>query len=139
MVDLERASLFPIVPLSQASDAAIVKPSIIVVGENEYLIVSWTGASTIGLFLTSDGDPVRGTLEWPRHPEAICMCLSLQSCTASPIWIPFPQVLIIRTLQPSFRTILSRFIILKPKRSCRSSVPSQLRLLHHQASILVNG
>ena len=74
MVDLEGASLFPIIPLSQAPDSAIaVKPSITVVGDNEYLIISWTGASTIGLFITGDGDPVRGTVEWPRHPEAVCM------------------------------------------------------------------
>jgi hypothetical protein len=36
------------------------------------LILSWTGASTLGLFITGDGDPVRGTLEWPSHPEAVC-------------------------------------------------------------------
>ncbi|KAF8234973.1 hypothetical protein L208DRAFT_788835 [Tricholoma matsutake] len=74
MVDLEAASLFPIVPLSQASDSSVtVKPSITVIGDNEYLIISWTGASTMGVFITDDGDPIRGTLEWPRHPEAICL------------------------------------------------------------------
>ncbi|GLB42247.1 putative CNH domain containing protein [Lyophyllum shimeji] len=74
MVDLEGASLFPIIPLSQAQDSSVyVKPSITVVGENEFLILSWTGASTIGLFLTGDGDPVRGTLEWPSHPQAVCL------------------------------------------------------------------
>ncbi|KAF5379248.1 hypothetical protein D9615_005933 [Tricholomella constricta] len=74
VVDLEGASLYPIIPVSQAQDSSIpVKPSITVVGENEYLILSWTGASTIGLFITGDGDPVRGTLEWPSHPEAVCL------------------------------------------------------------------
>ncbi|KAF8069012.1 hypothetical protein FPV67DRAFT_1761709 [Lyophyllum atratum] len=74
MVDLEKASLFSIIPVSQAQDSTIpVKPSITVVGENEFLILSWTGASTIGLFITGDGDPVRGTLEWPSHPEAVCL------------------------------------------------------------------
>lgn len=74
MVDLELASLFPIVPLSQAQDSNVyVKPSITVVGDSEFLILSWTGASTIGLFITGDGDPVRGTLEWPSHPEAVCL------------------------------------------------------------------
>ena len=76
MVDLEGASLFPIIPLSQAADSVTVKPSITVVGDNEYLILSWTGASTMGLFITGEGDPVRGTLEWPSHPEAVCMSLS---------------------------------------------------------------
>ncbi|RDB27975.1 Transforming growth factor-beta receptor-associated protein 1 [Hypsizygus marmoreus] len=75
MVDLEGASLFPVIPISQApeSSTAFVKPSITIVGENEFLILSWTGASTIGLFVTGDGDPVRGTLEWPMHPEAVCL------------------------------------------------------------------
>jgi hypothetical protein len=43
-----------------------------VISENEFLILSWTGTSTLGLFITADGDPVRGTLEWSSHPEAIC-------------------------------------------------------------------
>jgi vacuolar protein sorting-associated protein 3 len=71
MVDLERASLFSIIPLSQ-DPSVTVKPSITVIGDYEFLIISWTGASTMGLFITGDGDPVRGTLEWPRHPEAVC-------------------------------------------------------------------
>lgn len=74
VVDLDGASLFPIIPVSQAFDSSTrVKPSITVVGDNEFLILSWTGASTIGLFITGDGDPVRGTLEWPSHPEAVCL------------------------------------------------------------------
>lgn len=75
VVDLEGASMFPILPLSQAPDPTpfVVKPSITVIGNSEFLILSWTGASTLGLFITGDGDPVRGTLEWPSHPEAICL------------------------------------------------------------------
>jgi hypothetical protein len=79
MVDLQGASLFPIIPLSQAQYSVTVKPSITVISDNEYLIISWTGASTIGLFITGEGDPVRGTLEWPRHPEAICKCSNPRS------------------------------------------------------------
>ncbi|KAG6902189.1 hypothetical protein C0995_003285 [Termitomyces sp. Mi166 len=74
MVDLEAASLFPVVAISQAPDSDIlINPSITVVGENEFLILSWTGTGTIGLFLTAEGDPVRGTLEWPSHPVAVCL------------------------------------------------------------------
>ena len=74
MIDLELASLTPLFPLSQAPDkSVVVKPSITVINETEFLILSWTGASTIGLFVNSDGDPVRGTLEWPAHPQAVCM------------------------------------------------------------------
>lgn len=78
MVDLEGASILPLLPLSQAEDPLdfVLKPSITVVGDNEFLILSWTGASTLGLFITGDGDPVRGTLQWPLHPEAVCMCHS---------------------------------------------------------------
>ncbi|KAJ7927508.1 hypothetical protein B0H13DRAFT_2653488 [Mycena leptocephala] len=32
---------------------------------------SWTGASTLGVFVSGGGDPVRGTLEWPAHPRAV--------------------------------------------------------------------
>ncbi|PPQ78798.1 hypothetical protein CVT24_002374 [Panaeolus cyanescens] len=73
IVDLENASLFPVLPLSQAYDEVpfVVKPSITVISPNEFLIVSWTGASSLGLFITSEGDPVRGTLEWPSHPESL--------------------------------------------------------------------
>jgi hypothetical protein len=82
IVDLELASLFPILPLSQAYEPAsfVVKPSITVISPNEFLILSWTGTSTLGLFITSDGDPVRGTLQWPSHPRAICLfvCLVLE-------------------------------------------------------------
>jgi len=74
MIDLELASLIPLFPLSQAPDRTVaVKPSITVINETEFLILSWTGASTIGVFINSDGDPVRGTLEWPAHPQAVCL------------------------------------------------------------------
>ncbi|EPQ52370.1 hypothetical protein GLOTRDRAFT_65249 [Gloeophyllum trabeum ATCC 11539] len=77
IIDLHAASLVPLLPLSQApsmgSSDPPVKPHILVVGDNEFLILSWTGASTIGVFITGEGDPVRGTLEWPSHPEAVCL------------------------------------------------------------------
>ena len=74
LVDLDIASLFPILPLSQAYEPAsfVVKPSITVIGPNEFLILSWTGTSTLGVFISADGDPVRGTLQWPSHPKSIC-------------------------------------------------------------------
>ncbi|KAM6503566.1 hypothetical protein JOM56_000509 [Amanita muscaria] len=75
IVDLEQASLFPILPLSQAEDSPepAIKPSITVIGDSEFLILSWTGMSTLGLFITGEGDAVRGTLEWPSHPESVCL------------------------------------------------------------------
>lgn len=80
MIDLETASLFPLLPISQAPtdgppadapQAPAVKPFIVVVGESEFLLLSWTGASTLGVFITGDGDPVRGTLEWAHHPLSV--------------------------------------------------------------------
>jgi vacuolar protein sorting-associated protein 3 len=74
VIDLGKASLFPILPVSQALDPTpfVVKPLITVIGEHEFLILSWTGSSTIGIFITGEGDPVRGTLEWASHPEDLC-------------------------------------------------------------------
>ncbi|EIN08198.1 hypothetical protein PUNSTDRAFT_52658 [Punctularia strigosozonata HHB-11173 SS5] len=73
MINLEEASLFPFMPISQAPDSGPIKPLITVIGENEFLVVSWTGASAMGVFITGDGDPLRGTLTWPSHPEAISL------------------------------------------------------------------
>lgn len=77
MLDVEALSVFQVLPVSQAFEPTpfVVKPSITVISQNEFLILSWTGASTLGVFVTGDGDPVRGTLEWPSHPEAICKFL----------------------------------------------------------------
>lgn len=43
-----------------------------VVAEEEFLILSWTGAGTMGVFINLNGDPVRGTLQWPSHPLSVC-------------------------------------------------------------------
>ncbi|KAI0344930.1 hypothetical protein BDW22DRAFT_1353743 [Trametopsis cervina] len=80
MIDLSAASLLQLLPLSQAPDSGPVKPFILVISDHEFLILSWTGASTLGLFLTGDGDPVRGTLEWTSHPKAVWKLILV--CTA---------------------------------------------------------
>lgn len=72
VIDLETTNLIPLLPLSQAGDSSLVKPLITVVGESEFLLLSWTGSSTLGLFITGKGDPVRGTLTWNTHPNALC-------------------------------------------------------------------
>lgn len=78
MVDLDGATMLPLMPLSQdAGSAGNVRPFVTIVGPNEFLILSWTGASTMGVFITGDGSPVRGTLEWAAHPAAICECIVL--------------------------------------------------------------
>ncbi|KAH9018541.1 hypothetical protein EDB85DRAFT_2154432 [Lactarius pseudohatsudake] len=62
----------PVLPvdLNQAHDPH--RPMIVVVAEEEFLILSWTGAGTMGVFINVNGDPVRGTLQWPNHPLSIC-------------------------------------------------------------------
>jgi vacuolar protein sorting-associated protein 3 len=45
---------------------------ILVVTEEEFLILSWTGSGTMGVFINLNGDPVRGTLQWSTHPLSIC-------------------------------------------------------------------
>ncbi len=73
--------------MSQSSEPTpfVVKPSITVISQNEFLLLSWTGASTLALFITGGGDPVRGTLEWPSHPEAICACTVLHRTHCSDV------------------------------------------------------
>jgi len=72
IVDLEKAESFPLLPLSQAMDDFIPEPSITVTGD-EFLICSWTGQNTLGLFINTNGDPIRGTLEWPSYPKTVCL------------------------------------------------------------------
>ncbi|KAI0070843.1 hypothetical protein K474DRAFT_1669669 [Panus rudis PR-1116 ss-1] len=74
MIDLQEAQMFPLLPLSQAFDSDVaVKPHITVVSPMEFLILSWTGSNTLGVFITGEGEAVRGTLEWPSHPESVCL------------------------------------------------------------------
>jgi hypothetical protein len=77
IVDLASAELTPLMPISQAfdTDSFTGSPGICVTGDNptEFLILSWTGTSTLGVFISGGGDPVRGTLEWPAHPRAVVL------------------------------------------------------------------
>lgn len=44
---------------------------ITVISPMEFLILSWDGAASLGLFITGEGEPVRGTLEWASHPLSV--------------------------------------------------------------------
>ncbi|WVW83780.1 hypothetical protein I302_105801 [Kwoniella bestiolae CBS 10118] len=77
IIDLSDASLTEVLPVSQI-DPAVAEfepnPNIVVIpGENEFLVTSYTGSSTMGVFLNGQGDPVRGTMEWPSHPISIAV------------------------------------------------------------------
>ncbi|KAJ7485525.1 hypothetical protein FB451DRAFT_1554419 [Mycena latifolia] len=75
IIDLASAELTPLMPVSQAVEPFTGSPGICVTGDNptEFLILSWTGGSTLGVFISGAGDPVRGTLEWPAHPRAVVL------------------------------------------------------------------
>jgi hypothetical protein len=75
IIDLSDASLTEVLPVSQI-DLEVIdfdpNPNVIVIpGENEFLVTSFTGAGTMGVFLNGQGDPVRGTMEWEDHPLSI--------------------------------------------------------------------
>jgi vacuolar protein sorting-associated protein 3 len=71
VINLETSSMLPLMPPSQDSSVT-TKPLIVVTGPSEFLILSWTGKNTLGLFISGEGDPVRGTLEWETYPESVC-------------------------------------------------------------------
>lgn len=74
VINIDASSALPVLPVSQSADpnAAPVKPLILVITEMEFLIVSNMDGRGLGVFVTGNGDPVRGTLEWPAYPESIC-------------------------------------------------------------------
>jgi len=76
LIYLDAVTATPILPISQAPPEPGTRPHrpmIVVVADEEFLILSWTGAGTMGVFINVNGDPVRGTLQWPSHPLSICL------------------------------------------------------------------
>ncbi|KAN0136306.1 hypothetical protein V8E53_005911 [Lactarius tabidus] len=76
LIYLDAVVATPILPISQAPPepgARPHRPMIVVIADEEFLILSWTGAGTMGVFINANGDPVRGTLQWPQHPLSICL------------------------------------------------------------------
>lgn len=73
IVHLKHASLQELLPVSQDIDRSrSYRPHISIVGDHEFLLCSWTGAGTMGLFVDDTGNPIRGTINWPSHPKSIC-------------------------------------------------------------------
>ncbi|KIJ36749.1 hypothetical protein M422DRAFT_178925, partial [Sphaerobolus stellatus SS14] len=74
IVDIETQMATPILPLSQASDSLKVDPSITIISDNEFLILSWTGTGSMGIFISGNGDPMPGRplMQWPSHPVSVC-------------------------------------------------------------------
>ena len=71
MVDLEAGELLPCIPLSLASDGSEATPSITVV-DDEFLILQWSGSSTLGVFIKGTGDPGGRILDYGERVLAVC-------------------------------------------------------------------
>lgn len=74
MLDLARGVLNPIMPVDQSADAgtgAPVRPALVVIGPEEFLVASWTGQDAMGIFVSGEGMPVRGVLSWAAQPRAL--------------------------------------------------------------------
>lgn len=85
LVDLQSVTLTPLLDISQDpsderdEDGNAVqsrpkshqRPAILAVGADEFLIVSHTGNTALGVFIKENGDPTRGTLEWASNPRSI--------------------------------------------------------------------
>ncbi|KAF8474403.1 hypothetical protein DFH94DRAFT_761984 [Russula ochroleuca] len=76
LISLDAVTATQLLPISQVPTEPGTRPRrpmIQVVAEEEFLILSWTGAGTMGLFINLNGDPVRGTLQWPTHPLSLSL------------------------------------------------------------------
>lgn len=77
IIDLSDASLTEVLPVSQVDPEDTTwkpNPNVVVIpGENQFLVTSYTGANTMGVFLNGQGDPERGTIEWEQHPLSIAV------------------------------------------------------------------
>ncbi|KAG0147449.1 hypothetical protein CROQUDRAFT_670582 [Cronartium quercuum f. sp. fusiforme G11] len=75
------ADLIPLLPISQSSSlpsddgsypSPQHRPSMSAIPHSdEFLIASHTGSTCLGVFVSSSGDPSRGTLEWPSNPRSV--------------------------------------------------------------------
>lgn len=78
IIDLSEASLTEVLPVAQVDppdSSWSPNPNVVVIpGQNQFLVTSYTGANTMGVFLNGQGDPERGTIEWTDHPIAMGKC-----------------------------------------------------------------
>ncbi|KAI0279038.1 hypothetical protein BGY98DRAFT_1096408 [Russula aff. rugulosa BPL654] len=76
LISLDAVTATQLLPISQVPPEPGTRPHrpmIQVVADEEFIILSWTGAGTMGLFINLNGDPVRGTLQWPSHPLSVSL------------------------------------------------------------------
>ncbi|WAQ88559.1 hypothetical protein PtA15_9A686 [Puccinia triticina] len=81
--------VMPLLPISQSSvpvpddptvtssQATRHRPSMAAIpNSQEFLLASHTGSTCLGIFVSSSGDPSRGTLEWPSNPRSVAVDLN---------------------------------------------------------------
>lgn len=74
IVDLKDNHLLELLPISQSEGEVTARPNIAVVpGVEEFLFSSYTGSGSLGVFVSKDGDPVRGTIDWPSPPTSLAI------------------------------------------------------------------
>lgn len=75
VIDISDASMTEVLPVTQVppeDESWNPNPNVVVIpGENQFLVTSYTGSNTMGVFLNGQGDPERGTMEWQSHPISI--------------------------------------------------------------------
>ncbi|KAJ3320254.1 transforming growth factor, beta receptor associated protein 1 [Boothiomyces sp. JEL0866] len=68
LVSLKSNKINPLFPY----DSDVLEPIVINISENEFLLVTASAQGFgIGVFISSNGDPIRGTLQWPVVPISI--------------------------------------------------------------------
>ncbi|ORY07880.1 hypothetical protein K493DRAFT_403612 [Basidiobolus meristosporus CBS 931.73] len=80
ILDIRTSRAIDLIPTSKGNSdwgiknsSASLKPIVTVVDKGEFLLITAAAGaqSALGMFVTSSGDPTRGTLQWPSHPRAI--------------------------------------------------------------------
>lgn len=65
------------VPSTTTSQASRHRPSMAAIpNSQEFLLASHTGSTCLGIFVSSSGEPSRGTLEWPSNPRSLSVDLN---------------------------------------------------------------
>lgn len=73
MIDLANVTASPLLPFSQVpSSSAQVQPFVTPISDEDFLLLTNMGEGAMGVFITGDGNPVRGTLQWAAYPLSIC-------------------------------------------------------------------
>ncbi|UZJ55447.1 hypothetical protein CBS101457_004767 [Exobasidium rhododendri] len=80
MIDLNAATMSDIgLPITQTGEApsASNRPSIVSVSREkrkcDFVITSHSQTSTLGVFVSQQGEPTASLLEWPSHPRALAL------------------------------------------------------------------